>query len=311
MSKIETFLKLWNEDKQEVVSAFYNYVIKTGITNLLSDESFIKLTFFIKMGRVIDLDNPRTFNEKLNWQKLYYRKPYLSDLIDKYEVKQIVREKIGDEFIIPTLGIWNEFDDISFESLPNKFVIKCTHDSGSVIICNDKKKFDIQEAKKRITKCLRKNHFYWGREWPYKNVKPRIIIEPLLQEESDNTKYSAIIDYKVYCFNGEPDCVMLCIGRDKGKPEFLFFNRDWKWLKYNKVDANRPDDFTYSKPQNMDLMFELAKKLAVGFPQVRVDFYEVSGKIYFSELTFCSDCGFDTDIAYETDLYWGSKFRIK
>ena len=172
---------------------------KNSFLKCISDEKYLKLTFKDKMGYPLNLKEPKTFCEKLQWLKLYNRKPEYSDMVDKYEAKKYVAERIGDEYIIPTLGVWDKFEDIDFDNLPNQFVLKCTHDSGGLAICRDKSNFDKEYARKKIKKCLKHNYYWSSREWPYKNIKPRIIAEKYMEDSVTKE----LRDYKFFCFNGK------------------------------------------------------------------------------------------------------------
>ena len=172
-------------------------LMNTSLFNLYPDKLYLKLKYRLIMGKKLDLINPKTYNEKLQWLKLYDRNPLYSNLVDKYEVRKYIEEKIGEEYLIPLIGVYNSFEEINFEELPEKFVLKCTHDSGSVVVCPNKKILNINETKLNINKALKRNFYYQGREWPYKNVTPRIVCEKMLD--------SRIIDYKIFCFNGKPE----------------------------------------------------------------------------------------------------------
>lgn len=274
-----------------------------GFYNHLSDEEYICRMFKAKMGYPLNLENPQTFNEKLQWLKLYDRKPIYTTMVDKYAAKEYVASIIGDEYIIPTLGIWDRFVDIDFNTLPNQFVLKCTHDSGGLVICKDKSKLDIAAARKKINKSLKTNYFYSGREWPYKDVKPRIIAEKYI---SDSMGSSTLTDYKFYCFRGVADCVLVCFGRETGNTRFYFFDKEWKLKRYNKQGKAAPEGFTVPKPECMDKMFQIAEMLAKDIPAVRVDLYQSCGHIYFGELTFYPASGFDPNRSPEADYYFGS-----
>lgn len=176
-----------------------------GYLKTMPDEKYLKLMFRARMGKKLNLDEPQTFNEKLQWLKLYNRKPEYTRMVDKYEAKAYVAERIGAEHIIPTLGIWNSFDEIDFNKLPMQFVLKCTHDSGGLVICKDKEKLDIKAAREKIEKSLKNSYYDWGREWPYKDVKPRIIAE---QYMADNLR-----DYKLFCFDSIPRMTLVCSER--------------------------------------------------------------------------------------------------
>jgi hypothetical protein len=263
----------------------------------MNDRKFIEKSYFLNTGKKLNLDEPKTYNDKINWIKLHDRNPLLTTMVDKYLVKKYVADIIGEEYIIPTLGVWDKFNDIDFDSLPNQFVLKCTHDSGGLVICKDKSKFDYNMAKKKINKSLKRNYYDFAREWPYKNVKPRIIAEKFISDSS-----GGLIDYKTYNINGKFLMTMLCLDRHLGETKFYFMSKDWKHLIYTRASKANPN-FMMEKPASIDKMGELAEKLAVGLPFVRVDFYDVDGHPYFGEITFFSDGG--------TELYQNNEFQEK
>lgn len=260
----------------------FKVLVKLGLYNRISDENLLKKLYKIEMGKKLDLSNPVTFNEKLQWLKLYDRNPDYIDLVDKFEVKKIVATIIGDEYIIPTLGVWEKFDDIDFSVLPNQFVLKCTHDSGGVVICNDKMKFDYKKARQILQRSLKKNFYYFTREWPYKDIKPRIIAEQYIEE----AEFSELRDYKFFCFNGEVKSLFIASERQDNNVEtkFDFFDREFNHLKL--INGHPNADVTPRKPKNFDKMIHLAEILSKDIPHVRVDFYEVEDRIYFGEMTF-------------------------
>ena len=254
----------------------------------LPDDLYLKIFYKKKIGKKLNLKNPQTFNEKMQWLKLNDRKEIYTTMVDKYDVKKYVANIIGEEYIIPTIGVYDNFDNINFDELPNKFVIKCTHDSGGVVVCKDKSTFNIEIARKKINDCLKNNFYYLGREWPYKNVKPRIIIEKFLEDE----KNEDLIDYKIMCFNGKAQCSFLCLNRRSKEG----LNVDFYDLNWNKMPFERhykQSNIVMEKPENYDLMIELAEKLAKDIPFVRVDFYDIKGKVYFGELTFYPGSGME------------------
>lgn len=254
----------------------------------LSDKKYIELRYFSLFLKELNLDNPKSFNEKLQWLKLYDRNSEYTKMVDKYEVKKYVSNIIGEEYIIPTLGIYNSFEEINFDKLPNQFVLKCTHDSGGIVICKDKNNLDVKQAKNKINKSLKKNYYYSGREWPYKNVKPRIIVEKYM-EESDKKELK---DYKLFCFNGIPQIVLVCSERysSENMCETWF---DMNWNLIDVVESGHRIDTTISKPKKFKEMIALSKKLSKGIPFIRVDWYEIKGKLYFGELTFYPASGFE------------------
>ena len=263
----------------------FNILAAKGFYNRVADDVFLKNKFKISFGYDLDLDNPKTFNEKLQWLKLYDRKPEYTRMVDKYEAKGYVAERIGEEYIIPTLGVWDRFDDIDFESLPNQFVLKCTHDSGGLVICKDKSKLDIKSAKRKINKCLKCNYYWQGREWQYKDVNPRIIAEKFM---TDGDK-ECLTDYKFFCFGGEPKFMYRSMDKAQD-PRTDFFDMDYNRLNMRMRDPN--SDIIPQKPECFEEMKRLAKILSAGIPHLRVDFYEIEGKIYFRELTFYHCGGF-------------------
>ena len=248
----------------------------------LSDKLYIKLLYKERMNLKLNLKNPQTFNEKLQWLKLYDRKDIYTTMVDKYEAKKYVASIIGDEYIIPTLGVYDKFDDIDFDSLPNKFVIKCTHDSGGLIICKDKSTLDIKYVEKKINNCLQQNFFFNGREWPYKNVKPRIIIEKYMEDKN----LKVMRDYKFFCFDGEPKIMYISEGLENHKTASISFYD----MNFNLIDCKRKDykqlDYIPKKPINFDKMKEKSAILSKNIPHIRVDWYEINGNLYFGELTF-------------------------
>lgn len=272
---------------------------------LLSDEQYLKLLFKANLGYPLDLENPQTFNEKLNWIKLYDRKPIYTTMVDKYEAKRYVASIIGEEYIIPTLGVWDRFEDIDFDALPDQFVLKCTHDSGGLVIVKDKSKMDKEAARKKLTTCLGHNFFWGQREWPYKDIKPRIIAEQYMEDE----RTGELPDYKFFAFDG--DVKALFIATERGAAEetkFDFFDADFNHLPFLNGHPNAA--VIPEKPQQFELMKELAAKLSVGLPQIRMDLYEVNGKVYFGEFTFFHWSGFKPYVPEEWDYKFGEWIKL-
>lgn len=283
-----------------------SYLGTKGYLNWLSDDRYLNIMYKSKMNKKLDLDNPVTFNEKLQWLKINDRNAIYTKLVDKYEVRESISSLIGKDYLIPLIDVYDNFDEIDFDDLPNSFVLKCTHDSGGVVICKDKSKFDKEMARRKINNSLKRNYYYTCREWPYKNIKPRIICEQMINSENGKLP----VDYKFHCFNGKVDNVMLCVDRDSGNPKFYFFDREWNLLRYNKAGINADKNFTLPKPKMIDEMFNVAEKLAKDLPFVRVDLYCENNKIYFGELTFFPDSGFDSNLLEETDLLFGNKIKL-
>lgn len=281
--------------------------MKETVKRILPDKLYLKILYYKKFKKKLRIKNPQTFNEKLQWLKLYDRKKDYTKMVDKYEVKEYVANIIGKEYIIPTLGVWNKFEDINFEKLPNQFVLKCTHDSGGIIICKDKKRLNLEETRKKINSCLKRNFYYAGREWPYKNVVPRIIAEQYMQDD----KSGELIDYKVYAFNGKCDYVMTCIDRAKKETKFIYYDKQWNMKKeFSKDGIKYGDSLNIDKPKNLDKMFKFAEILSKEIPFVRVDFYEVNGQLYFGELTFFPSAGFDNTRTKECQEYLDNTLKI-
>ncbi len=273
----------------------------------LPDKMYLKLYFYMTLKRKLDFDHPKTLNEKLQWLKFNDRTPLHSLVSDKYAVREYIKQELGEEYLVPLIGKWETAEEIDFDSLPQQYVLKCTHDSGGLVICRDKTSLDQDEAIKKLKKSLSRKFYYVGREWQYKNIKPLVICEELLLDQAGNTP----ADYKISCFNGKADNVMVCTGRfTKDGVKFYFFDRQWNFLPYNKGDEKLPADFTLPKPDNLEEMFQIADKLSKPFYYARIDLYNIDGKIYFSEITLCPNSGFDSDITYETDKLFGEKLHI-
>ena len=283
----------------------YRFLILSGqgFYDNMDDEAYLKRKYKACMGKEIHLDSPQTFNEKLQWLKLHDRKPEYTTMVDKYAVKMYVADIIGEKYIIPTLGVWNHFDEIDFDKLPNQFVLKCTHDSGGIVICKDKNKLDLKSAKKKIEKSLKQNYYWSGREWPYKDVKPRIIAEEYMIDESGYE----LKDYKFFCFNGEPK--MMFIATDRGSDtKFDFYDMEFNHLPFTNGHPNANKQI--KKPKNYSTMLALSAKLSFGIPHVRVDFANINGKIYFGELTFFHWSGLVPFEPEEWDYKLGSWLKL-
>lgn len=265
---------------------------------------YIQIYYFAHFKCFANLRTPQTYNEKLNWLKLYDRNPLYTKLVDKYEVKEYVASVIGREYIIPTLDVWNHFDDIDFDELPDQFVLKCTHDSEGLVIVRDKSNMDKAAAKEKIEAALKQNFYYIGREWPYKNVKPRIIAEKFMEDHVDGE----LRDYKFFCFNGKPRAMFIASDRASDHVKFDYFDLDFRHLdiKQKYPNADKP----LRKPETFDKMVELSRVLSKGFPHVRVDFYEVDGHLYFGELTFYHFSGFMPFEPEKWDYIFGEWLKL-
>ena len=280
-------------------------------SHLLPDKTYIRLKYFMRLKRFPNLKNPQTFNEKLQWLKLYNRRPEYTDMVCKYESKVYAAKVIGEEHTIPTYGLYDSFDEIDFAALPNQFVLKTTHDSGGVVICTDKENncysskekngLSMDEVRTILERSLRNNYFWSGREWPYKNVKPRIIAEELLREASG----APARDYKVLCFDGEPRMMEIILNRFTDDYSQDFYTSDWE--KTDLVQDETPrSDVVLPKPEWLDEMLDLSRKLAKEHPHLRCDWYHVNGKFYIGELTLFEASGFARYTPEEWDLTMGS-----
>ncbi|MDD3747069.1 MAG: ATP-grasp fold amidoligase family protein [Anaerostipes sp.] len=277
-----------------------------GMFNWMDDNTYLKFLFRVNLKYRLNLKEPKTFNEKMQWLKLNNIHPEYSKVVDKYEVRNYVKELIGEQHLIPLLGVWDSPFDIDFDKLPNEFVLKCTHNSGGVIVCKNKSEFDEKKAIKQLNHLLKKKYYKQGREYPYKTVKPRVICEKFMDDGIGNLPN----DYKIMCFNGKPQNIMVCSGRKNGHADYYFFNKEWNFLPYNKVDINLPSDFTLPKPRQLEKMWMLAEEISTQYIVSRIDFYEIKGKLYFGEITLFPASGMDKDITKETDIEWGKKIRL-
>ena len=273
------------------VQVFIEKVIKKlnyhHLLDWLPDAIYLKMMYWASMHKSLNLKEPKTFNEKLQWLKLYNRNHEYTKMVDKYEAKKYVSARIGEQYVVPTLGVWNRFEQIDFDMLPNQFVLKCTHDSGGLVICRDKEDLDLNIAKEKLRKSLFTNYYYNGREWPYKDVSHRILAEEYLENGEEG-----LHDYKIWCFNGEPQYIQYITGRIGKVTYEKFYDKNWT-----------PQSFTYHNPilksdvecpEQLGKMLDLARKLAKDSPFLRVDFYVLNNsEIKFGELTFYPMSGFE------------------
>ena len=263
----------------------------------LPDKYYIKQMYKLRMRSDLNLKNPKSFNEKLNWLKLYNRVPEYTTMVDKYAVKQYIKDKIGEEYVIPLIGVFDRIEDIDYNALPKSFVIKCSHDGG-VYICKDKTKLNVEKANKWIEYHLSRNYYKWQREWPYKNVKPRIIIEQFIEDDVN----PELRVYKVFCFNGRPYIIQMING-DKTDHEYInYYDVDWNLLEIKQNFPNGPID---AKPLLLDKLLKLSSQLSENIPFLRTDFYIAQGKILFSEFTFFTDAGMEPYIPEKWDFILG------
>lgn len=274
----------------------FSVLATKGAFRRVSDEPFLKLQFRAQMGKWPDLKAPKTFSEKLQWLKLYARKPEYTMMVDKYQVRQYISQTLGEEYLIPVLGVWDDPADIDFDALPERFVLKCNHNSGlGMCICKDKAKLDIPRVKADLARGLKQDYYLTGREWPYKDVPRKVICEAYMADENGQ-----LPDYKVHCFDGKAKVVLVC--RDRFEKTGLtedFFTERWEHIPVQRP-AHPNASGPIPKPVQLEKMLELAERLAREIPFVRIDFYEVEGRLYFGEMTFFPASGLE---AFEPEEY--------
>ena len=283
----------------------FGYLTRAGFYNHMSDEEYLSRKYQLYFGQKLDLQNPQTFNEKLQWLKLYNRKPEYTVMVDKYKVREYIAQELGEEYLIPLLGVWDNPDEIDFDALPNQFVLKCNHNSGlGMCICKDKSELDISKVKVELRKGLKQDYYLTGREWPYKDVPRKIIAEKYMEYVSGDLK-----DYKFYCFNGEMKFVMINSDRNTSRPTRAdYFDRDFNWLDFTWGYSHA--EVHPKKPEQFEKMVAIVEKLAKGLPHIRVDLYDCNGKIYFGELTFFDGSGFDKIEPLEWDYKIGKLLKL-
>lgn len=283
----------------------FGYLTRAGFYNHMSDEEYLSRKYQLYFGQKLDLQNPQTFNEKLQWLKLYNRKPEYTVMVDKYKVREYIAQELGEEYLIPLLGVWDNPDEIDFDALPNQFVLKCNHNSAlGMCICKDKSELDISKVKVELRKGLKQDYYLTGREWPYKDVPRKIIAEKYMEDVSGDLK-----DYKFYCFNGEMKFVMINSDRNTSRPTRAdYFDRDFNWLDFTWGYSHA--EVHPKKPEQFEKMVAIVEKLAKGLPHIRVDLYDCNGKIYFGELTFFDGSGFDKIEPLEWDYKIGKLLKL-
>lgn len=295
----------------------FGYLNKFIDFRFLPDKVFLKLKYRASFNEKLNLNNPTTYNQKLQWLKLHDRNPLYVKLVDKYEVRNYVKNVIGEKYLIPLIKLYStyeEFETMKISDFPDQFVIKCTHDSGSVIICKDKNNFDFENAKLKIKKSLKKNYYYKCREWPYKNVPPRIVIEQYLK---DADSQHGLLDYKIFCFNGEPKFLYVASDRYKDLENVKFDYFDTNFEKINvRQSIHYNSNYIIEKPTCFNKLLDLSRKLSSNIPQVRLDFYIINNQIYFGEFTFFNQGGFAPFIPKQYDRLFGnyidlSRFKEK
>ena len=295
-------IKRWVDDPWRIGKS----LAQRGLLKCLPDKAYLSILYRATLGKKMQWKAPKTFNEKLQWLKLYDRNPVYTTMVDKFEAKQFAAQLIGEQYVVPLLGgPWERFDQIDFDALPDQFVLKTTHDCGGVWICKDKSSLDRQAAKEFLEKHLKRDYYSTGREWPYKNVKPRIFAEAFLAELEDDLR-----DYKFFCFDGVPKLMFIASERQSKEQEtkFDFFDMDFNHLSIINGHPNSPNPI--SRPENFEKMKELAAVLSKGIPHLRVDFYECSGRLYLGEMTFSHWGGFVAFEPEEWDEKLGSWIKL-
>lgn len=276
-----------------------------NLSKCIPNKIYLQLKYYMHFHKFIDFRNPKTFNEKINWLKLKNRRPEYTQMVDKYAVRKYIAEQLGDEYLIPLLGVWDDPHEIDFDKFPNQFVLKWNHDSGSVVICKDKTKLNITETVAMLASKKSHNGYWYGREWPYKNVARKVIAEQFMQSDA-----GGLTDYKVHCFNGEPKLILVCKDRftQTGLTED-FFDPQWEHLDIQRATHPNASD-NIAKPEELPEMLALSKKLSENIPFLRVDFYIIEHKIYFSELTFFPASGFEKFVPEQRDRLLGSWINL-
>lgn len=299
----------WAQKIYRVIKNPYILISKLikGRFKFIGDKTYLSILYRASLNEKIDFQNPLTYNQKLQYLKLNDRESFYKKMVDKYEVRKVIEKIIGKEHLVKCYGVWNKVEDINFNILPDKFVIKCTHDSGSVIIVRNKNDIDLKKVKKKVNKWLKKDYFWVSREWPYKNIRPRVIIEELLEAEENDQ----IRDYKFFCFSGVPKYLYIASDRNKGEKHVKFDYFDIDFNRLDLVQTSHPNSkVSPKKPKCYNQMTSIASKLSKGIPHVRIDLYEVKGKVYFGEFTFYHHGGF---VPFEPPTYdrlWGEQIDI-
>lgn len=275
---------------------------------LFSDKQYLQMMYWLHLGRKLNLKNPKTFNEKLQWLKLYNHKPEYTIMVDKVKAKEYVAKLIGEEHIIPTLGVWDDPDDIDFDALPDQFVLKCNHNSGTgMCICRDKSKLDIEKVKAELRKGLKENYFMRWREWPYKNIPRKILAEKFMVDESG----TELKDYKIFCFNGEPRYCQVISDRNTDE-KIDFYDMHWKRLVglVGLNDKVHNSEYAIPCPESFENMKQMASLLAKSIPFSRIDFYEINHQAYFGEITFFPATGFGNFNPREWNVKMGDMITL-
>lgn len=272
----------------------------------LSDKTFVSLEYWLTVGKKLELKNPTTFNEKLQWLKLYDHNPDYTAYVDKYEVRSLIENRIGKQYLVPIIELFESVEQIKYSSLPSQFVLKPTHTSGNIFICHNKDNLDVQLVNRKMVSWLKRDYYWAHREWPYRNIKPRIICEPLLVDESG----FELKDYKILCFNGIPKIIQVMSGRSERQFYLNHFDINWNPVTIERLDHSSLDPSNIARPKRLDEMIDIARILSDGFSFVRVDFYHTPEKLYFGELTFFPASGMIPFKDDSVDQKWGSWLNI-
>ena len=280
MSKPESIIKYIRHPQSALLP-----LAGKGYLNWLDDRAFLKLIFKANVGYTLNLNNPRTFNEKLQWLKIYDHNIKYQTYVDKYAVKSYIADQIGEKYVIPTIGVWDEVNRIDFDKLPSQFVLKCVHGSSCNIICNDKGSLDVQKTREKLEYWMHKNWYWLGREWPYKAIQPRIIAEQFLEDGTGQ-----LMDYKFFCFNGVVKCFKIDFDRST-EHRANYYTPDGALLEFGEMICPPDYERKIAMPVSLSNMISIAERLSKGIPFVRVDLYEVKGQIFFGELTLYPAAG--------------------
>lgn len=294
MSKIKTAMDLLKQDPKRLFSA----LSRNNFLNWVPDKLYLKMIYYFETGNKLNLKNPMTYNEKLQWLKLHDRKTEYVTYVDKFAVREYISLIIGEKYLIPLIGVYDKVEDIPWNELPDRFVLKCTHGSHSNIICANKKALDIEKSKEQLNKWMKRNWFWFGREWPYKNVKPRIVCEMFISDTNESPD-----DYKVLCFNGKAKLIEVHLERFGNNHTQDFY--DVMWHKTQISQGGSLSDKSLQKPACFEEMIRLSELLARNMCHVRIDWYIVSNKLYFGEITFYDASGFDLFDNPEDELMLG------
>lgn len=298
-SKIKTAVELVKTPQKLLLPAGQN-----GLLKFLPDKVYLKAVFKAETGYTLDLDHPKTYNEKLQWIKLYDRKPEYIAYADKYLVRDYIAKKLGEKYLVPLIGVYKKTEDIHWDELPNRFVLKCNHASGTNIICKNKNELDFFAVEKQLNSWLKKNAFWGAREWCYKNIEPCIICEEFIETQDGNTPD----DYKFMCFNGDPRLIQVHHDR-YGDHTLDYYTPEWKKADLQRIDADISAR-DVEKPDKLEEMLFIARELSKDMYYARIDLYYIKEKIYFGEITLYPTGGFSTFTRYEDDLLLGSYIKL-